>query len=334
MEQTFSISRFSTSPPSKCFPKWRKRSTRNQILQAFQASLATAEKQSPLLRFPSHGSLKQVHAHLIKIGEEWNSCSLLDNLLQHMSSPELLEIFRGLHRDGVLFSDGEAAVKDVLLWSKAITLIADREEWLKVFDLFREMQFSNLRAEATTIQVLNVCGKAGALNSGKEIHGRAMRTDVLTNTVVCNSLITMYAKNSSMEAARRVFEYIDSPSLVSWNSMISGYCINGCLDDALKLFNEMISTGMQPDLVTWNCLFSVHHIDTSSEVIFELFRRMQVCGVKPNSTSMTSVLQVVCRLGKVGFGKEIHGYALRHGLTRSLYVSTALLDMYSNLFDL
>ncbi|ONK81530.1 uncharacterized protein A4U43_C01F30210 [Asparagus officinalis] len=262
----------------------------------------------------------QSHALIAKSGldaETLLKCYLMDFYAEFFSMESTEKLFR------------ETPVKCDVLWNKAVMLNAEKELWWKAIELFREMQSSNVKAdEITMAKILNSCGRVEALRLGKQIHGHVIRSGLLPNLLVSNSLITMYSKNSSIESARRVFESIPNPSLVSWNSMISCCSLNGFLVNAMELFNDMVESGMETDVVTWNCLISGHSLHGFNHQVFELFRRMQFKGLKPNSSTITSVLRAVSGSNLIKFGKEIHGCVMRNGLECNVYTGTSLVDMY------
>ncbi|KAM0938462.1 putative tetratricopeptide-like helical domain superfamily, DYW domain-containing protein [Dioscorea sansibarensis] len=223
----------------------------------------------------------------------------------------------------------ETSMKSNVLWNKAVTLNVEYGEWLNALKFFQKMQTLSVKADEVTIaKLLHACGRLQTLKEGKALHGYAIRSGYSSALLVSNVLIAMYSHNASAELARRVFQSMESRNLVSWNSIISGFALNGLLDDALKLFNEMVSSGLQPDLVSWNCLLSGHSLHGSTDEAMNILRRMVTMDLKPNSSSISSVLRVVSDSGLLDFGKQIHGYVMRHGLTSNVYVGTSLIDMY------
>ncbi|KAF6173005.1 hypothetical protein GIB67_006381 [Kingdonia uniflora] len=199
----------------------------------------------------------------------------------------------------------------------------------KALDLFREMQFSSMKANSyMVIKILQVCGTLEALEEGKQIHGYVIRSSLDSNLSTCNSLITMYTKCSKLEPARAVFHLMTKPNLISWNSIISGCSLNGHLDDAWQLFREMELSETKPDLVTWNCLMSGHFLNCSYERVLMILRKMQIAGLKPNSRTITSVLRAINELSFLDLGKEVHGYLIRNDFEYDIYVGTSLIDMY------
>ncbi|XP_059651261.1 pentatricopeptide repeat-containing protein At4g01030, mitochondrial [Cornus florida] len=223
----------------------------------------------------------------------------------------------------------------VLLWNEAILVNLTHDRWVKALKLFRDMQFSLVKANSFTIaKVLQACGKVGALEQGKQIHGYVIRFALESNTLVCNSLVSMYSKNGNLELAKAVFDSMENRSISSWNSIISGYTSFGCVNDAWKLFHEMESSDMKPDIITWNSLLSGHFLHGSYQQVVVILQRMQTVGFKPNASSVISVLQAISELGCLNLGKEVHGYVIRNRVAYDLYVGTSLVDMYVKNDDL
>ncbi|XP_077212616.1 pentatricopeptide repeat-containing protein At4g01030, mitochondrial-like [Tasmannia lanceolata] len=233
---------------------------------------------------------------------------------------------------GIDYADhmlSEMSVRNIRLWNEVIMLNSQCGLWLKILELFRKMQFSCVGADSFTItKVLQACGRLGALQEGMQIHGYVIRSALMSNLLVSNSLISMYSKNSKLERARTVFESMNTRTLITWNSMISGYALNGFLDEAMEIFDEMELSETKPDLVTWNCLISGHALCGNYEGILKVLQRMQNEGFKPNSGSITSMLQAVSEFGSLRVGMEIHGCVMRNGLDCDIYVGTSLVDMY------
>ncbi|CAI9766623.1 unnamed protein product [Fraxinus pennsylvanica] len=61
----------------------------------------------------------------------------------------------------------------------------------------------------------------------------------------------------------------------------------------------------------------------------DLFGEMQANNLKPNRVTLISILPVFAELGSIKRGKEIHGFAFRHGFDSESRFSTALVHVYS-----
>lgn len=63
---------------------------------------------------------------------------------------------------------------------------------------------------------------------------------------VANSLMDMYAKCRDAEGASNVFIGISDKDLISWNTMLFGFAINGWANEALGSGDEVTFAGLQP----------------------------------------------------------------------------------------
>lgn len=222
-----------------------------------------------------------------------------------------------------------------LLWNEAVLVTLRNEKWVEALQLFKDMQFSFVKANSVTLaKVVHACGQVEALDQGKQIHGYVIRNTFESNVWVCNTLIGMYSRNNSLELARAVFDLMEKRNLSSWNSIISSYTAVGRLRDAQKLFSEMESCKMEPDIITWNCLLSGHFQCRLYQEVLILLQRIQAAGLKLNSSSLTGCLQAISALSYLSLGKELHSYVIRNGFNNDIYVGTSLVDMYVKNYNL
>ncbi|KAG6406182.1 hypothetical protein SASPL_133781 [Salvia splendens] len=179
-----------------------------------------------------------------------------------------------------------------LLWNEAVLVALRNEEWFK--------QFSSTKVDSnafTITRVLQACGKMGALDEGKQIHGYILRKAIESNLSKCNSLIFMYSKNGNVEQARAVFD------LMQKIETYLPFCLGIFIMDHAK-----------------KCITS--------------YSICRMGGFKPNNRSVTTVLQAVSELHCLPIGQEVHCYVIRNGIDSDLHVMTSLLDMYVKNGDL
>ena len=60
-----------------------------------------------------------------------------------------------------------------------------------------------------------------------------MDRGILSNVVVANALVDMYAKCRSLKKESELFDRMSQRDVVSWNAMIVGYTRNGFVGKAL-----------------------------------------------------------------------------------------------------
>ncbi|EFJ35436.1 hypothetical protein SELMODRAFT_79889 [Selaginella moellendorffii] len=141
--------------------------------------------------------------------------------------------------------------RDLITWTSMIHAFAKTGQNRDAILCFRSMQQGGFRANAVTI--VSVLGACSDVEDGRIIHRIASDAGFLReNPLAANAVINMYGKSGNLAEARGVFrEIYASQCVISWNTMMSA-CIQQERDEeALALFQEMISTGsIAPDNVS------------------------------------------------------------------------------------
>uniref|UniRef100_A0A3Q7J352 DYW domain-containing protein n=1 Tax=Solanum lycopersicum TaxID=4081 RepID=A0A3Q7J352_SOLLC len=103
-------------------------------------------------------------------------------------------------------------------------------------------------------------------------------------------------KNATgLDSVSKIFQMMPDKDVVSWNTVIGGNVQSGLYEEALERLREMSNAYLKPDCFT-----------------------------------LSSVLPVFARHVDVLKGKEIHGYAIRHGFDKDEFIGSSLIDMYAN----
>ncbi|KAL0332130.1 UNVERIFIED_CONTAM: Pentatricopeptide repeat-containing protein [Sesamum calycinum] len=123
--------------------------------------------------------------------------------------------------------------------------------------------------------------------------GRVATGRMTIRIFVGNSLLAMYMTCGDRDGARRVFDAMKDKTVVSWNTMISGYFRNGSAKEALMVFRRMVNSEMEFD-----------------------------------SATVLSVLPACGYLKDLEVGREVHLLIKAKSFWKRLAVQNALLDMY------
>lgn len=141
--------------------------------------------------------------------------------------------------------------RDAITWNTIIAGYSQNAQPDEALKHFRQMQLTLKPNPLTISSVLPACTGLAALHQGKEIHGYTIKNDLLSDVVVGNALIDMYAKCGSIKYARKLFDSVPQKDVVSWTIMIAGYGMNGHGEDALFLFDQMKNAGVMPNHITF-----------------------------------------------------------------------------------
>ncbi|XP_057871942.2 pentatricopeptide repeat-containing protein DOT4, chloroplastic-like [Cryptomeria japonica] len=151
--------------------------------------------------------------------------------------------------------------RNVVSWNTMIVGYAQNGFVEKALETFKQMQLVRVKPNSTTFaSIFPACAKMGALEHGMDIHHNMMEGRFLSDVVVANSLVYMYAKCGSIDKARELFDTMPKRNVVSWDVMIAGYAQNGFFKDALMTFELMKDSGTSPDTGSFACaLFACSH---------------------------------------------------------------------------
>ncbi|KAI3875846.1 hypothetical protein MKX03_023769 [Papaver bracteatum] len=236
----------------------------------------------------------------------------------------------------------------------------------EILDVFVEMQRQGFKPNQFILpSILKACAHLSDIPTGKKIHCVVLRSALFDcDSFISCSLIYMYSKCGPLEYARNVLDRMVEKDPVALNSMVSGYTQHGFAQEAFHLVEDMKIIGLQPNLITWNALIAGFSKVGDPEMALETFRSMRAHGIQPDTVSWTSVisgfvqnfqsveafdtfkqmlssgvrpssftisglLPACAIMANSRYGKEIHGYALVNGVEEDIFVSSALVDMYS-----
>lgn len=269
---------------------------------------------------------KEVHFDALK--HNFSSDLLLGNALLDMYGK--CKYFEGGER---VF--GDLRCKDVVSWTSFCSCCLNCGFPKVALQAFWDMILSGVKPNAMTLSsVIPSCTRLKYLNSGRQIHGLALKSGMGENQYVSSALVDMYSSCSSIKDAELVFIDMPQPDIVSWNVIISAYFLNGETEKALGTFQHMRNRGVKLDSVSWNSVISGCADNGKAKEALEFLREMQLQRCKPNQITVTSALAACTVLEAWRGGDEIHAFITRHYFMEEMEVSTALILLYAKSGDL
>ncbi|XP_059625053.1 pentatricopeptide repeat-containing protein At3g22690 [Cornus florida] len=188
----------------------------------------------------------------------------------------------------------EMLKRNVVSWTSLICGYARRDQPKEAVSLFFEMVSGGIRPNSVTmVCVISACAKLRDLDFGERVCAYIGESGIEIKTVLVNALVDMYMKCGAIDNAKRLFDECVDRNLVMYNTILSNYVRQGLARQALAILDDMLEQGPQPDRVT-----------------------------------LLSAISASSQLGDVSFGKQCHGYILRHRLEGWDSVSNAIIDMY------
>nr|XP_043637872.1 pentatricopeptide repeat-containing protein At1g71490 [Erigeron canadensis] len=219
-------------------------------------------------------------------GVSWNS--IISGYASKVMWREAFKLFDRMRNENVEVN--------AIIWNTVLGGYLKTGEYRRVLKLVSELRTSSDEWDhVAVINGLNACSHIGVLKFGKEIHGLAIRTNCHAYDNVKSSLITMYLRCKDVKYAQIVFHLVENKSVITWNSIISGFA----------------------------------HLNNSEEATF-LFREMLISKVEPSYVTIASILPLCARVANLQHGKEFHCYVIkREDFKDYLLLFNSLIDMYA-----
>ncbi|KAK4255293.1 hypothetical protein QN277_008308 [Acacia crassicarpa] len=198
-------------------------------------------------------------------------------------------------------------VKNAISWTALIGGFVKRDYHEEALECFREMQLSGVAPDyVTIIAVLAACANLGTLSLGLWVNKLVMKENLRDNVRVCNSLIDMYSRCGCIEFARQVFDKMAQRTVVSWNSIIVGFAVNGLADEALNFFYSMQMKAFKPDGVSYTgALTACSHaglIDKGLQIFNDMKR---VHRITPRIEHYGCIVDLYSRAGRLEEALEV-----------------------------
>lgn len=186
----------------------------------------------------------------------------------------------------------------------------------------RDLTFPNSTSFANLLQP---CIDTKSVWDGRRIHACLIKSPFSSEIYVQNRLIDLYAKCGCLEDARKLFRRMHERNTFSWNALLHAECKLGSLEEAAWLFIEM----PDPDQCSWNSMISGFSQRGCLQGAVTFFHQMHSENFVLNMYAFSSALSACAGLTDLNLGMQIHATIFKSPLATSVFMGTALLDMYS-----
>lgn len=197
--------------------------------------------------------------------------------------------------------------RDVVAWTAMIVGYAQNGRNNDAMELFRSMlKEGPMPNNYTLAAMLSISSNLASLNHGRQIHATALKLGEASSVSVSNALTNMYAKAGNINCARKAFILIQQRrDSVSWTSMIIGLAQHGLGEEALQLFEDMLSSDIKPDHITYvGVLSACTHMGLVDKGR-NYFRKMKyVHGIEPTSSHCACMIDLFGRAGLLGEAQD------------------------------
>ena len=190
---------------------------------------------------------------------------------------------------------------DVVSWTSMISGCVRNGKFENALSLFYRFLVDGRKVDEFIVSsVMGACADMAAARTGEQIQGYALKFGVADFTIVKNTQICMYAKSGDIDSARITFEEAENPDVVSWSVMICSYAQHGFAKEALRLFELMTVSGIEPNHIT---LLGVLTACSHGGLVDEGFRYYEIMkkdfGIAANVKHSACMVDLLGRAGKL-----------------------------------
>lgn len=147
--------------------------------------------------------------------------------------------------------------KDLVSYNVIISAYVQNGHPKEAMFTLNDMKVQNFKPNVVTlVSVLPAVADLGALREGMAFHAYIVNMGFQFNTQIGNSLIDMYAKCGRLDFSEKFFQEMENKDIISWNSMLAGYAVNGNANRAIDLFLFMQEKNAEIDSVSFLSVLS------------------------------------------------------------------------------
>lgn len=185
---------------------------------------------------------------------------------------------------------------DLFLYNVIIRGFSRNNDHSNSLSVYRKLlENSGIKPDSFTYSfVISAASKLLSKNIGSCLHGQAVIDGVGLDLFVGSAIVDMYLNFGNLGYAYQVFDKMPERDTVLCNTMISGLVKNGCFDDAVLVFKDMVLKGRRFD-----------------------------------STSFAAVLTAVAELMKLKLGMAIECLSIKVGFHWHVHVLTGFISLYA-----
>ncbi|XP_016503957.1 putative pentatricopeptide repeat-containing protein At3g49142 [Nicotiana tabacum] len=170
-------------------------------------------------------------------------------------------------------------------------------------------------------------GKCGCLVEARQVLNGMPKRDVVS----WNSMVVGYAQNGMFDDALEVCKEMNllghKPNAGTMASLLPA--VSNTSIENVSFVKDIFLNIDKKDSVPWNVMIAVYVKNSMPNEAVELYLQMETCGIEPDAITFASILPACGDLSAASLGRRIHESVERKGLRPNLSLENSLVDMYA-----
>ncbi|KMT05659.1 hypothetical protein BVRB_7g167920 [Beta vulgaris subsp. vulgaris] len=186
-------------------------------------------------------------------------------------------------------------MRGVDAWNAMIVAYSRMSLPSEVVGVFWKMISEGIKPDSSSFTVaIKACTSSADMEMGERIWLQAADYGYKDDAFVGCAILSLLTKGGKMVEAKAVFEGMKRKDLICWTTMVTGFAKNGQGMEAIRIFREMQSRGMEGDGIV-----------------------------------MLGLIQACAEIGDMKMGLSVHGHMIRKNHRMDVVIHTSLVDMYA-----
>ncbi|KAL4585171.1 hypothetical protein LXL04_009786 [Taraxacum kok-saghyz] len=190
--------------------------------------------------------------------------------------------------------------KNVIAWTVMIESFMESGRFNEAIRVFQSMAVSKHRPDSVAVsRIFKVCGELRAVKLGKELHAHVLKKGFGSIPFVCSEILRFYGVCGEIGTAVRVFDGVSVKGSMTWTAIIEAYGYNSCYQEAVGVFDEMMTRGFLPNHFTFKAVLRICERGGLVDDVLRVFRLMtRRYKVEVTEEDYSSIIRVLSNSGR------------------------------------
>ncbi|KAF3439688.1 hypothetical protein FNV43_RR17966 [Rhamnella rubrinervis] len=205
----------------------------------------------------------------------------------------------------------DAVTVSAIAYNKSLNVLVKRNQVHVAISLFRKCVASQFRPDTCTFNILisGLCG-VGEVDTAFDFFNDMGSFGCSPDVFTYNILIKGLCGTNEVDKGCRLLKEVQlrkelSPNVITFTSVISGYCKLGRMKEASILFAKMLTFGIKPNAITFNALIDGFGKAGEMGSALFMYENMLVHGCQPDVVTFTSLIDGYQRARQLNQGVNL-----------------------------
>ncbi|XP_040379145.1 pentatricopeptide repeat-containing protein At2g06000-like [Oryza brachyantha] len=150
--------------------------------------------------------------------------------------------------------------------------------------------------------------------------------DTVTHNILVDGLCRINEVSRGHEVLKRLQrDGVCMPNVVTFTSVISGYCKAGKMEDAMAVYDDMVVSGTMPNAVTYNVLINGYGKVGDMGSAVQVYQQMMRLRCPPDVVTFSSLIDGYCRCGQLDDALKIWSEMAQHHIQPNVYTFSIII---------